>query len=58
MFKGGVNFTVKMVIEQTLKKSGDDCKGWAATEAVESGDGQWDKVSGSQPHIRNLGLTN
>ena len=44
IFKVSVNFTVKMVIEQTLKKSGDDCKGWAATEAVERGDGQWDKV--------------
>ena len=44
MFKVSVNFTVKMVIERTLKKEGDDCKGWAASEAVERGDGQWDKV--------------
>ena len=46
VFKVSTNFTVKMVIENTLKKKcGDECGGWAATEIVERGDGQWDKVS-------------
>jgi hypothetical protein len=45
MFKVSVNFTVKMVIENVLRKTGDDCKGWAATEAVELGGGNWAKVS-------------
>lgn len=45
IFKVGVNFTAKMVIEKTLRKGGDDCKGWALTEVVESGDGCWLKVS-------------
>ena len=45
MFKVSVNFTVKMVIQQTINKTGEDCKDWAVTEAVERGDGQWDKVS-------------
>lgn len=56
IFKVSVNFTVKMVIEQTLKKSGDDCEGWAATEAVERGDGQWEKVSGIRSITRYLKL--
>lgn len=45
MFKVSVNFTVKMVIENVLRKVGDDCKGWAITEAVELGGGAWAKVS-------------
>ena len=44
MFKVSVNFTVKMIIEHTIQKGGDDCKGWAATEVVERGAGIWDKV--------------
>ncbi|KAK3709995.1 hypothetical protein LTR37_010614 [Vermiconidia calcicola] len=45
MFQVSVNFTIKMLIENVLKKGGDDCKGWAATEAVERGGGIWDKGS-------------
>ena len=44
MFKVSVNFTVKMVIENVLRAEGDACKGWAATEAIEIGGGQWAKV--------------
>ena len=44
IFKVSVNFTVKMVIENVLRKDGDACKGWAATEAVEIGGGKWAKV--------------
>ena len=43
MFKVSANFTVKMVIENVLRKTGDDCKAWAATEAVELGGGNWAK---------------
>lgn len=46
-FVVSTNFTVKMVIENTLNKNGDGCKGWAATEVVELGNGCWDKVSAS-----------
>ena len=56
MFKVSVNFTVKMVIERTLKKEGDDCKGWAVSEAVERGDGQWDKVRTSELPTSNQSL--
>lgn len=47
MFTCSVNFTVKMVIENVLKREGDDCKGWAATEVVELGGGDWAKVTPS-----------
>ena len=45
MFKTSVNFSVKMIIENVIKKEGDECKEWAITEAVERGAGVWDKVS-------------
>lgn len=44
MFKVSINFTIRMVIEETLKKSADDCGDWAVTETVEDGDGNWLKV--------------
>lgn len=39
------NFTVRMVIEHTLRKSGEECEDWACTEVQEVGDGEWKKVS-------------
>ena len=51
MFKCSVNFTVKMVIENVIHKEGDDCKGWAVTEAVERGAGEWNKVRRSPNSI-------
>lgn len=50
VFKVSVHFTVKMVVENVLRKSRDAdvlevCKGWAVTETVEGGNGTWEKVS-------------
>jgi hypothetical protein len=54
MFRVSINFTVKMIIENILKKKGDDCKGWAATEVIERGGGGWEKV-GHRTFVPSLG---
>ncbi|CZT14322.1 uncharacterized protein RCC_00299 [Ramularia collo-cygni] len=43
MFKVATSFTVANVIERVLKKKGDECAGWCATEVVEQGEGCWAK---------------
>lgn len=43
-FTVATTFTPSMVIENVLGKTGDDAKGWAITEVVEIGDGEWKKV--------------
>ena len=37
-------YPVSEVIEHTIRKSGDDAKGWAVTEVMERGNGRWQKV--------------
>lgn len=44
MFKTPTSFTPKLIIEKVLRKAGDECNGWAVTEAHERGDGVWAKV--------------
>ena len=54
MFKVSVNFTVKMVIENVRRTTESDaCKGWAVTEAVEIGGGNWAKVISILPEVVN-----
>jgi len=40
--------TVRSMIERVMgvisAEAGEKCKGWAATEVLESGDGKWNKV--------------
>lgn len=44
VFKVSTNFTVRMIVENTLKKSEDVCVDWAVTEVTERGNGRWIKV--------------
>lgn len=46
MFHARVSLTVKMVIQNVLAASKEplDPKEWAATEAIERGGGEWEKV--------------